>query len=206
MFISNSEIRSSARFQLKGKWGSVILVTVIYLLITIIPGSIPKIGGISDLIIGGPLAFGYGWYFLAFIRGKNPTMEDLFKGFSVFTKTFIAYLLILIFIVLWTLLLIIPGIIAAISYSMTYYIMVDNNNMTAQEAIKKSKEIMNGNKYRYFCFLCGFIGWVLLCILTLGIGFLWLIPYFSVSNAKFYDSLIQSTENQYNQIMPSANA
>jgi uncharacterized membrane protein len=200
MPISNSAIMANARSQLKGKWGSAILVVFIYMLIGIIPGSIPKIGWIVNLIIGGPIGFGLCYYFLSFTREKNPVLEDLFKGFSIFGKTFIAYLLMAIFTLLWTLLLIVPGIIAAISYSMTFYVMADNNEMSGQDAITKSKQLMMGNKYRYFCLLCRFIGWFLLCILSLGIGLLWLIPYVMASNARFYETLIHPENNQVNPI------
>lgn len=187
--VTNAEIMANARSQLKGKWKTVILTALIYILVGVVPGSIPKIGWIINLVIGGPLLFGLNWYFLSFVRGKAPVLEDLFKGFSIFGKTFLAYLLMIIFVVLWCLLLIVPGIIAAISYSMTFYILVDNAEINAQDALRKSKALMQGNKYRYFCFLCRFIGWFLLCILTLGIGFLWLVPYFATSNARFYESL-----------------
>lgn len=192
MVISNKDIMANARLQLQGKWGSVVSVSIIYLVLMVVLGSMRNFGGIVSFVIGGPIAFGLNNYFLSFTRGEKPQLEDFFKGFSIFAKTFVAYLLIIIFIVLWALLLIIPGIIAAISYSMTYYIMVDNPELDAQNAIKKSKQIMNGNKYRYFCFLCRFIGWFLLSIITFGIGFVWLIPYFLVSNSKFYETLIQS--------------
>jgi uncharacterized membrane protein len=190
MTISNRDIMMNARSQLSGKWGSPILAGFIYILLTAIAGSIRVIGWIVGLIIGGPVAFGINCYFLSFSRNKNPALEDLFKGFSIFSKTFVAYILIVIFVVLWSLLLIIPGIIAAFSYSMTFYIIADNPEISGQDAIRKSKELMYGNKYRYFCFLCRFIGWFLLCVLSLGIGFLWLIPYFNLSNAKFYENLI----------------
>jgi uncharacterized membrane protein len=190
MHISNSDIMAHAWSQLKGKWGSVVLVVLIYVLIGIIPGSVPKIGWIVNLIIGGPIAFGISYYFLSFARGKNPVIEDLFKGFSFFGKTLVSYLLIVVFTILWSLLLIVPGIIAAISYSMTFYILADNSEMSGHDAISKSKELMKGNKYRYFCLLCRFIGWFLLGILSLGIGFLWIVPYFMASNVGFYETLI----------------
>jgi uncharacterized membrane protein len=206
MIKSNSEIMTHAWSQLKGKWGSVILVMVIYFLISIIPGSVPKIGWIFNLILGGPFAFGIAYYFLSFVRGKSPVLEDLFKGFSVFGKTLIAYLLIVVFVILWALLLIVPGIIAGISYSMTFYLLADNSGMSAQEAISKSKELMNGNKYRYFCLCCRFIGWFLLGILTLGIGFLWIMPYFMASNAGFYETLIAPENKQVNPVSGSTGA
>jgi uncharacterized membrane protein len=188
--IENREIMAQARLQLKDKWGPAILVAFIYLLITIPVGSIPKIGVLAGLILGGPFAFGLNYYFLSFVRQKSPILEDLFKGFSVFGRTLVTYLLMILYTLLWTLLLIVPGIIAAISYAMTFYILIDNPAMGAQEAIAKSKELMRGNKYRYFCFGLRFLGWFILSILTLGIGFLWLVPYFMTSNAKFYEGLI----------------
>jgi len=197
MLISNRDIMANARSQLKGKWGTVLLVVFIYMLIAVIPGSIPKIGWIINLIIGGPIAFGISYYFLSFTRVKKPVLEDLFKGFSIFAKTFIAYILIVMFTILWALLLIVPGIIAAISYSMTFYIMADNGEMSGQDAIRKSKELMDGNKYRYFCLVCRFLGWFLLGILSLGIGFLWIVPYFMASNAGFYETLIQPEINRF---------
>ena len=87
------------------------------------------------------------------------------------------------------LLLIIPGIIAALSYSMTFYILADDNSIGAMDAIKKSKKMMDGYKWKYFCLGLRLLGWALLCVLTLGIGFLWLIPYAQVSVAKFYDDV-----------------
>ena len=206
MPMRNSDIMAHARTQLKGKWGSAVLVVFIYMLIAIIPGSIPKIGWIVNLIIGGPIAFGISYYFISFTRGKKPILEDLFKGFSNFGKTFISYLLIVIFTLLWTLLLIVPGIIAAISYSMTFFILVDNNEMSGQDAIRKSKELMMGNKYRYFCLGCRFMGWFCLGILSLGIGFLWIVPYFMSSNAGFYQSLIQPKISQSDPLSNSTNA
>ncbi len=92
-----------------------------------------------------------------------------------------------IFTILWSLLLIVPGIIAAISYLMTFYIIADDNTIRAMDAIDKSKTMMYGYKMKYFKMVLRFIGWCLLCLfLALGIGFLWLIY---VSNAKFYEDI-----------------
>jgi len=196
MPISNQDIMADARLQLKGKWGAVILVAFIYLLILILVETIPKIGEIISLIIAGPLAYGLNYYFLSFIRQNKPASEDLFKGVPVFGKAFIACMFMAFFIILWLLLLIVPGVIAAISYSMTYFILIDNPKISGKDAIKKSKELMRGNKYIYFCLLVRFLGWFLLSILSLGIGFLWLIPYFKVSHATFYEGLINPDTNQ----------
>jgi uncharacterized membrane protein len=196
MFTTNREIMSNARGQLKGKWESALLAVFVYLLISIPVGSILKIGWIAGLIISGPLAYGLNYYFLTLNRNANPVLKDLFKGFSLFGKSFITYLLLMVFTLLWMLLFIVPGIIAAISYAMTFFILIDNPAMNGIDALRKSKEMMHGNKYRYFCFLGRFTGWFFLCILSLGIGFLWLVPYFMVSNAKFYEDLIKQQTGQ----------
>ena len=98
------------------------------------------------------------------------------------------------------LLLIIPGIIAALSYAMTYYIIVDNESIGALEAIRQSKEMMRGNKWKLFCLGLRFFGWSLLCLLTLGIGYLWLIPYMAISFAKFYGDI--SSQGQMAETVP----
>jgi len=94
-----------------------------------------------------------------------------------------------LFILLWTLLLIVPGIIAAISYSMTFFILADDPSIGAEAAIEKSKRMMDGYKLKYFYLCLRYFLLILLCILTLGIGFLWLTPYMHVGFAKFYDDI-----------------
>jgi uncharacterized membrane protein len=96
---------------------------------------------------------------------------------------------VLIFVLLWTLLLIIPGIIMAIAYSQTFYIIADDKNITPMDAIRKSVRLMNGYKGKYFLFCLRFLGWAILCLFTLGIGFLFLIPYMRVCFAKFYEDI-----------------
>ena len=82
------------------------------------------------------------------------------------------------------------------SYSMTFFIIAEDDLIGPLEAIKKSKQMMCGYKWKIFCLGLRFIGWALLCILTLGVGFLWFTPYMSVSFAKFYDDLLNLTGTQ----------
>jgi len=91
--------------------------------------------------------------------------------------------------VLGGILAIVPSIIATYRYSMTYYVIVETADVGPLEAIRRSKRMMHGNKWKYFCLQCRFIGWGLLCVLTLGIGCLWLSPYMMTSMARFYDDL-----------------
>lgn len=196
--LSNSEIRYAARERLRGNWGMAVLVAFLYIVIATALSSIPGVGAIISLIISGPLAFGLYAYYLLLVRGDRPEVGVMFSGFQLFGPTLLLYLLMAIFVFLWTLLLIIPGIIASLRYSMAYYIMHDNPGISAMDAIRQSGEMMKGNKGKLFMLYLSFIGWGLLCVLTLGIGFLWLMPYMYTSLAAFYESLKQSQYVQPN--------
>jgi uncharacterized membrane protein len=189
MSTANTVLMQQARESLAGKWGQAIGVLVVYMLMMIAIQIIPMAGALISLLIGGPMAIGLATFSLALARNEDANINQLFEGFNKFGLALAAYFLMLVFIILWMLLLIIPGIIAAISYSMTFYIIADEESMDAMEAIDKSKAMMDGYKWKYFCLGLRFLGWALLCILTLGIGFLWLMPYMQVTNAKFYEDV-----------------
>ena len=189
MKTENVVLMQMARESLVGKWGLAIGTFVLYSLIAGSIQSIPIVGVITSLIISGPFEIGIAFFSLSISRNQDAKLEQIFQGFKNFGTALGAYLLRSLFIFLWTLLLIIPGIIAAISYSMTFYILADDNSIGAMDAIDKSKKMMDGYKWKCFCLGLEFLGWALLCILTLGIGLLWLIPYYHVSMAKFYDDL-----------------
>jgi uncharacterized membrane protein len=195
MNTENVSLMRAARSSLKGKWGIAILTFFIYTLLTAGPSSVrhdgttSTFGGILFLIIAGPLALGAAIFALAISRGKEERLEQIFQGFSNFSTAFVTYIVLLVIILLWTLLLIIPGIIAALGYSMTFYIVADDPAIKPMEALKKSKAMMNGHKLKLFYMQLRFLLLGLLCILTLGIGFLWLIPYYHVTMAKFYDDV-----------------
>lgn len=189
MKTENVILMKNARESLNGKWGLAVGTFAVFLIISLCLQLIPILGSIASLIISGPLALGIAIFSLSISRNENTELEHLFQGFQNFGKSLGAYLLSVLFILLWTLLLIIPGIIAAISYSMTFYILAENPSIDPMEAIDKSKEMMYGYKWKYFCLTLRFLGWALLCVLTLGIGFLWLLPYMYVTYAKFYEDI-----------------
>jgi uncharacterized membrane protein len=189
MKTENVVLMQMARESLKGKWGLAIGTFLLYMLISVVLQMIPILGIIASLVITGPFALGLTYFTLSISRNQDAKLEQIFQGFNNFGTALGAYLLMALFIILWTLLLIVPGIIAAISYSMTFYIIADDNSIGAMDAIDKSKKMMYGYKWKYFCLCLRFLGWALLCILTLGIGFLWLMPYMQVSMAKFYDDV-----------------
>jgi uncharacterized membrane protein len=185
----NKVLMAQAREALQGRWGLGIGTTVVFALVMISVNLIPVAGWIISTLIAGSMSIGLASFALSLSRTQDAMLTQIFSGFQKFGVGLGAYLLKIIFIVLWALLLIIPGIIAAISYSMTYYLIAENDEIGPLEAITKSKEMMRGNKWKFFCLGLRFFGWGLLCILTLGIGFLWLFPYMMVSYAQFYDDI-----------------
>jgi len=195
MNAENITLMRAARESLKGKWGLAILTFFIYILLTTASGSVRPhgsfltISSILTLIISGPLALGAAIFSLSISRGKEARLEQIFQGFTSFSTALVAYLLILLYVLLWALLLIVPGIIAALGYSMVFYILADDPLLKPQDALNKSKSMMDGYKLKLFYLGLRFFLLGLLCILTLGIGFFWLIPYVHITIAKFYDDI-----------------
>ncbi|PWW05073.1 uncharacterized protein DUF975 [Paenibacillus cellulosilyticus] len=196
MNVSYSEFRRRARESLRGQWGksvgAILLASIpsfILAFLGLFSHTLKVAGDIMSYVIAGMIALGTAAFFLGISRHQKPPAKSIYQGFNNPGKAFLLYILMAIFICLWTLLLIIPGIIAAYRYSQAYYILTDNPNISPLEAIRRSKEMMVGHKWRLFVLQLTFIGWALLCILTLGIGYLWLGAYISVASAHFYDEV-----------------
>ena len=138
-------------------------------------------------LLGSIIEIGYSKFNLELVdRQKEPELGTMFGYFRFWKTTAAAKFLQGLYVLLWSLLFIIPGIIAGYSYAMTSYILAENPELTASEAIEQSKQMMSGNRWRLFCLQFSFIGWDLLCSLTLGIGNLWLRPYKQAATAAFY--------------------
>lgn len=186
----NRDLMRMARESLRANWGLGVVVMLLYQIVTSgVPGFLPFVGLLVCLIIAGPMLVGFNRVFISLARRTKADVEQLFSGFNRFGTALGAYLLVSLFVVLWSLLLIIPGIIAGYAYAMTFLIIADDPSVTAIEAITKSKTMMRGRKWKLFCLSWRFFGWALLCILTLGIGYLWLGPYMQTAFAHFYDDV-----------------
>ena len=205
----NSELRAQARERLEGQWGTFVLMTFLMLVIQTIlqiPGYIGSLleilspenvlaslsfSNISNILslLALPLSWGLTVSLLRNHREESVDLENLFDGFrgGRYTRVFCALFLVNLFTFLWALLLIIPGIMKAFSYALTPYIIMDEPELTARQAITRSCEIMQGRRWKLFCLYLSFIGWGILSILTFGIGFLWLVPYMNASVAAFYE-------------------
>ena len=150
------DFRKQAWNSLSGIWGTMVIINLILMLIS-------GVGAVVALIITGPLTLGMAQIYMSVIRkNRKPEIGQMFDGFSNFTNAFILAILNSILIYLWTLLFIIPGIVKTYSYSMSFYILADNPDMSPNDARKKSMEMMKGNKWRLFCLDFSFIGWELL--------------------------------------------
>lgn len=152
-------------------------------------------------ILGSVVGVGYSKFNLDLVdRQREPEIGTLFGYFKHWKTTAAASLLQGLYVFLWSLLFIIPGIVAGYSYAMTNYILAEHPELTASEAIEQSKQMMSGNRFRLFCLQFSFIGWDILCSLTLGIGNLWLRPYRQAAEAAFYrevsgtEYILDSTE------------
>lgn len=143
--------------------------------------------GVVVLIIGGAVRQGLCQFNINLIKKDAPAeFNVLFSKFSNLGKCFLLNLAMWLLIFAWSLLLIIPGIIAAYRYAMAPYIMAQNPDIGVMDAIGQSKELMRGHKGRLFWLSLTFIGWAFLSVLTFGIGFLWLNPYMEAAQAAFY--------------------
>lgn len=147
------------------------------------------VAGLAWYVVGSVIRVGYARFNLDLVGGADARLESLFDYFRWFKTAFCARFLTGLLIFLWSLLLIIPGIVATYSYAMVPYILAEHPEMTAGDAIAQSKRMMEGNRWRLFCLEFSFIGWAILCAFTLGIGNLFLMPYQEAAKAVFYRDL-----------------
>ncbi|MEN2666326.1 DUF975 family protein [Listeria aquatica] len=171
---SISELRRSARESLRGKWGLAIGVFILsYLIIAAgssILGFIPILGWLASFLLIGPLTIGVSWFYLSLSRKERPDVGYMFSGYNDFGRTLLAYVLVSVFTMLWSLLLIVPGIIKMYSYSQTYYILRDNPDISALDAITESRHMMNGYKGKLFGLSLTFLLWYLIPVVIFIIG------------------------------------
>ncbi len=142
---------------------------------------------ISVVLLGGMTVFN-----AAVAAGTTSNVTGSISVFTVLLVIFsIIFIIAYIAIYVWL-------IIKSLLYSQSLFILYDKPNATGKEIVEESERLMKGNRGRYFCLTLSFIGWMLLSSLSLGIGFLWLMPYMTIANIFFYESLIGKTDNNDN--------
>lgn len=141
---------------------------------------------LARIVLGGAAQLGVCSYYNRIIKGEKPPVSELFSRFSLIGKALLLTLYMALLVFAWSLLFIIPGIVASYRYSLAFYILSDHPEYSVRQCVNESKRLMAGHKGRLFCLNLSFIGWELLNVLTLGIGSLWLNPYKSASISAFY--------------------
>ena len=183
------ELKSAAKEQIKGKIGILFVMMLIIGALGVACSFVPVIGAVGALIITPVFEVSICMIYLKLTKNEEIKVEDVFWGFSITGKSLWLYIITNFFIFLWSLLLVIPGIIKGFSYSMAPYILADNPELTANEALNKSKEIMDGHKFDLFVLQLSFFWWHMLVGITFGIASIYVIPYISATTANFYNSI-----------------
>ncbi len=186
---TRAEIKQQAKEQLKGNVWMLFLCTLIVSLVSGAAGMIPMVGFLAAFLLAPPLSLGLTMIYLNTTYGEKPQVGTCFEGFQRYGQSVILNLLVMIFTFLWSLLFVIPGIIKGLSYSMAFYILAENKDMTAQEALNESKLIMNGHKGELFVLYLSFILWGLLCTVTFGIAAIYVGPYMTLTMTNFYHKI-----------------
>lgn len=197
--VNSKFFRDAAWQQLTGHWQSAVILSLVYIIIATAVSAIGERLGISLLISIAiyPMAYSYSISFLENKRSGNEVrIDNLFNEYKSnnFLRIALTILLQQIYTFLWTLLLIVPGIIKCCSYSQTYYVLRDNPELQYNAAIERSMAMMQGHKMQYFLLLLSFIGWIFLIILSLGILSFWVTPYMSCAMAHFYEYVKEEYE------------
>ncbi len=212
------DLTAAARAGLADNWGKSIGVTVVYIILSIGISLLPFAGKLLQLIFSAPLVVGLTVYFLATIRRQDNPFSLLFAGFDRFGTSLCTYLLVMLITMAWM----IPfGILAALlyfvlhaaspllwallilimiaimipiqmRYGLALYVVADDPSVRARQAVRRGVELMKGNYWRLGLLWLRFIGWQILAVLTLGIGFIWLAPYYMAAMTAFYDDLTRN--------------
>lgn len=188
--MNRAELKANAKAQIKGKIGILFLITLIIAGISGIAGSVLGLipgGSLATSIIVTPaFALSTVRVYMNVVNGGTPEAGDSFSGFDDFWSAFKVNFLVGLYTFLWSLLFVIPGIVKSFSYSMAMYILAENKGKSARECIEESKKMTDGHKLDLFVLGLSFIGWMALCVITLGIAGIWVLPYMNTTYANAY--------------------
>ena len=187
--MTRAQLKSMAKEQMSGKLGVLIAIILIIGVVTFVVSAIPVVGAIGAFIITPAFSLALCTIYLKVTKKEDIEISDAFKGFNKTGRALWLNILICFFTFMWSLLLVIPGIIKSYSYSMAYYVLADNPELTAREALARSKEIMKGHKFEYFVLQLSFFWWYVLVGITCGFASLYVAPYMSTTVTNFYNSI-----------------
>lgn len=196
------EIKEFAKKKIQGHlwdiWKIVLMTYGIFFgfgfLITILFGEDAATVSLIGEIILLPLTIGVTSFLVNFVEDKNFDSKDIFNYFKSFVKIVGTLLLSAVLITITSIFLVIPGIILALSYSLVPILLVKREDLGIIETLKLSRTLMNGHKLDAFVLSLSFIGWTFVGTLTLGIAYIWIYPYMSVTFTKFYLNILESSK------------
>lgn len=180
-----------SRAKLSPNWVIASLVCVLYGLLVGVPSGLNTYGELLSFLLAGPLQLGIAIYFLNILNDRPASIENLIEGFKPLLKVILIFIIISIATAIGIVLLIIPGIIIALGLSMTYYILVENPELSIEESLKESWRLTNGYKMELFVLHLRFIPWYLLGLLCFGIGIFVVMPWHQLTLANYYNYLKQ---------------
>ena len=200
--MENNQIMKEAQESLKGKWGisiaACLIAGVITIMITILGGYLINEdwgGNLLSLFVTPPIGVGLALFFLNIHTGNKLEIKTIFNPFKeVWLNSVLAYFMMIVIILIGFLLFFIPGVIATLMFSQVLYIIAEDNKIDPYNALVKSKKMMEGNKWKLFKIMLIILLLAIVCILTLGIGFIWLAPYQNAVYAKFYNVIKQGKD------------
>lgn len=190
MQYTNPDLISHAYKLVSKKWILAIVAVILVGLISNVGSAIDEKLAILNIFLSGALAVGSATFFLKIVRGQEERIEDIFDGFKTnYVASLVATIVMSIVIILGIIALIVPGIILALGLSQTFYILAEDKEISGIDAMKKSWEMMDGWKMKYFLLCMLYLGMGILGLLALVVGLLFVIPIISTSNALFYEKL-----------------
>lgn len=193
--MNRAELKAMAKEQIKGRIGILFLIMLVVGLISGAVAAVPVVGSIASAVVLTPVfSLALVKIYLGMTQGVAPEISKLFDEFKSFWSAFKVTFLVGLFTMLWSMLFVIPGIIKALSYSQAMYILAENPEIGAREAIDRSKAMMEGHKMELFVLGLSFIGWHLLGAVTFGIAYVYVLPYMNATMANFYNSIKGNTE------------
>ncbi len=168
-------------------------------ILSVVAGTTSVVALLLNTFVFKPLEIGGRQFFLNNSEGRG-NIDDFLQGFKVnYLNNVLTMFLRDLFVALWTLLFIIPGIVKMYAYSLVPYILAENPEMSGTEAIKLSNEMMKGHKWKAFVLDLSFLGWLLLSVLTLGlVGIFFANPYVYATDAELYKAIKADYENRVN--------
>ena len=183
------ELMRESREKLKQHWLIAAFICFIYAFLVGAPSELNTYGNLLSLLLAGPLQLGMSIYFLNIFYDKPASIENLIEGFKPLLKVLLLYFLISIVTLIGFILLVIPGVIISLGLSMSYYIFIEEPELTIEEILKKSWKLTDGYKMELFILQIRFIPWYVLGILSFFVGVFFVLPWHQLTLIYYYTFL-----------------